>query len=100
MLRDYSLQHICIAVSKICYFQSLDAQTCKYFSRRNELLSQGGNPAPDCPGLAFIAWVGPGSAWARAVLPYRVGLYILQPSLTRIRGAAEPKLLHKAQLQS
>lgn len=36
------------------------AQTPKYFSNRNELLSQGGNPVPDCLGLVFIAWVGPG----------------------------------------
>lgn len=36
------------------------AQTLKYFSSRNELLSQGGNPVPDCPVLAFIAWVNPG----------------------------------------
>lgn len=51
------------------------AQTPKYFSSRNELLSQGGNPVPDCPGLTFTAWVGPGRPGPGHGL-HHAGLYI------------------------
>ena len=50
-----------------------DSRQDEYFSRRNELLSQGGNPAPDCPGPVFIAWAGPGLTWAGPCS----GLYML-----------------------
>lgn len=47
---------------KICCTSGLlgHSQPPKYFSSRNELLSRGSNPVPDCHGLVFIAWVGLG----------------------------------------